>query len=149
MAAALLFTRVLESRFGCARPRRLDRLRIHSMPDFLTAEELDTVAKAKAKPEPAMESDVLVIGAGPTGLACAIEAQKNRPDGHHSGQGLPGELAVPLSGKHVIFHDSRVARDRRHPVLPRAAEADPRGGAGVLPQSGRTITISICGKYEW
>jgi len=44
------------------------------MPDFLTAEELDTVAKAKAKPEPAMESDVLVIGAGPTGLACAIES---------------------------------------------------------------------------
>jgi thioredoxin reductase (NADPH) len=46
------------------------------MPDFLAAEELDTLPQAKIKPRAEMRTDVLVIGAGPTGLACAIEAQK-------------------------------------------------------------------------
>src|SRR5580700_6185660 len=46
------------------------------MPDFLTAEEVDTLPKAKTRSHPEMSTDVLVIGAGPTGLACAIEAQK-------------------------------------------------------------------------
>jgi thioredoxin reductase (NADPH) len=46
------------------------------MPDFLAAEELETRPRAKTKPRAEMRCDVLVIGAGPTGLACAIEAQK-------------------------------------------------------------------------
>ena len=48
------------------------------MPDFLAATELDTLVKTKtkSKPQPDTRCDVLVIGAGPTGLACAIEAQK-------------------------------------------------------------------------
>jgi thioredoxin reductase (NADPH) len=46
------------------------------MPQFLAAEDLETLAKAKAKPREDTRTDVLVIGAGPTGLACAIEAQK-------------------------------------------------------------------------
>ena len=46
------------------------------MPDFLTAEDVETLPKAKAVPHPEVHTDVLVIGAGPTGLACAIEAQK-------------------------------------------------------------------------
>ncbi len=46
------------------------------MPDFLTAEDLETLPKAKTRPHPEPRTDVLVIGAGPTGLACAIEAQK-------------------------------------------------------------------------
>src|ERR687883_515299 len=46
------------------------------MPQFLTAEEIDTLPKANLKPRPELRTDVLVIGAGPTGLACAIEAQK-------------------------------------------------------------------------
>jgi len=46
------------------------------MPDFLAAVELDTLAKTRAKVRPDTRTDVLVIGAGPTGLACAIEAQK-------------------------------------------------------------------------
>ena len=50
------------------------------MPDFLAVEELDTLAKTKAKSHPEMRCDVLVIGAGPTGLACAIEAQKAEAD---------------------------------------------------------------------
>jgi thioredoxin reductase (NADPH) len=47
------------------------------MPEFLAAaEELDTLPKAKTRSRAEMRTDVLVIGAGPTGLACAIEAQK-------------------------------------------------------------------------
>src|SRR5580700_6549146 len=46
------------------------------MPESFAAEEVLTLAKAKAKPDHDMGTDVLVIGAGPTGLACAIEAQK-------------------------------------------------------------------------
>jgi thioredoxin reductase (NADPH) len=46
------------------------------MPEFLTAEDVETLPKTKALPHSEMHSDVLVIGAGPTGLACAIEAQK-------------------------------------------------------------------------
>ena len=46
------------------------------MPEFLAAVEPDTLPKAKPKPHSEMRTDVLVIGAGPTGLACAIEAQK-------------------------------------------------------------------------
>lgn len=46
------------------------------MPDFLTAEDIDTLAKPQLLAEPERRADVIVIGAGPTGLACAIEAQK-------------------------------------------------------------------------
>jgi thioredoxin reductase (NADPH) len=46
------------------------------MPEFLVGEELELLPKAKALPRSEMHIDVLVIGAGPTGLACAIEAQK-------------------------------------------------------------------------
>ncbi len=50
------------------------------MPEFFVAEaldkELDTLPKAKTVPRHEMRTDVLVIGAGPTGLACAIEALK-------------------------------------------------------------------------
>src|SRR5580698_7534806 len=46
------------------------------MPDFLAAVELEALTKTKVKGHPEMRTDVLVIGAGPTGLACAIEAQK-------------------------------------------------------------------------
>jgi thioredoxin reductase (NADPH) len=48
----------------------------HFMPDFLTAEDVETLPKPKVRPHPEVRTDVLVIGAGPTGLACAIEAQK-------------------------------------------------------------------------
>ncbi len=46
------------------------------MPQSLAGEELVTLPRAKAKSGPEMQTDVLVIGAGPTGLACAIEALK-------------------------------------------------------------------------
>lgn len=46
------------------------------MSNILTLEELATEPLAKLEPHPETRTDVLVIGAGPTGLACAIEAQK-------------------------------------------------------------------------
>jgi thioredoxin reductase (NADPH) len=46
------------------------------MPSILAAADVETLAKAQARPQPEIHTDVLVIGAGPTGLACAIEAQK-------------------------------------------------------------------------
>jgi thioredoxin reductase (NADPH) len=46
------------------------------MPDFLTAEDVETLPKTTTASHPEVHTDVLVIGAGPTGLACAIEAQK-------------------------------------------------------------------------
>ncbi len=42
----------------------------------LTQEIPDTLPRAWLKDESSTRSDVLVIGAGPTGLACAIEAQR-------------------------------------------------------------------------
>ena len=46
------------------------------MPKLFAAEELDTLPKPALKAPPDMHTDVLVIGAGPTGLACGIEALK-------------------------------------------------------------------------
>jgi thioredoxin reductase (NADPH) len=46
------------------------------MPEILTAEDVITLPETQLRPEPETRTDVLVIGAGPTGLACAIEAQK-------------------------------------------------------------------------
>src|SRR3979490_3411918 len=47
------------------------------MPNILAAESVpETLPKPKPESHPEKRSDVLVIGAGPTGLACGIEAQK-------------------------------------------------------------------------
>jgi thioredoxin reductase (NADPH) len=46
------------------------------MPSFFTAENVETLPKAQPLADAETRIDVLVIGAGPTGLACAIEAQK-------------------------------------------------------------------------
>jgi len=46
------------------------------MPEFLTSEDIETLPQTQTKLLPEMRADVAVIGAGPTGLACAIEAQK-------------------------------------------------------------------------
>jgi thioredoxin reductase (NADPH) len=46
------------------------------MPDFLTDQEIEVQPNPQAETRAHKRTDVLVIGAGPTGLACAIEAQK-------------------------------------------------------------------------
>ncbi len=46
-----------------------------TIPEIFAAEDLETLPKAKPLSHHEVRADVLVIGAGPTGLACAIEAQ--------------------------------------------------------------------------
>src|SRR5258708_25549769 len=46
------------------------------MPTFFADPDVETLPKPKVRPDPEVHTDILVIGAGPTGLACAIEAQK-------------------------------------------------------------------------
>jgi thioredoxin reductase (NADPH) len=46
------------------------------MPEILAAEDIETLPQPKVRTDPDRRTDVLIIGAGPTGLACAIEAQK-------------------------------------------------------------------------
>ena len=69
---------VLESPFpSCARTLVASTdSTLHPVSDSLAAIDVVTLPKARTKPEPETRTDVLVIGAGPTGLACAIEAQK-------------------------------------------------------------------------
>ena len=43
---------------------------------MVTEQIPDTLPRTQAHSRPDSWSDVLIIGAGPTGLACAIEAQK-------------------------------------------------------------------------
>src|ERR1700693_3185505 len=46
-------------------------------PTLLPVEQIpETLPRTQARPRPDFWADVLVVGAGPTGLACAIEAQK-------------------------------------------------------------------------
>src|SRR6202158_2597986 len=46
-------------------------------PTLLSVEQIpETLPRAKAEPQPNSSADVLIVGAGPTGMACAIEAQK-------------------------------------------------------------------------
>ena len=46
------------------------------MANTLTVDDVIAQPKPKERPSASMHSDVLVIGAGPTGLACAIDAKK-------------------------------------------------------------------------
>ena len=60
-----------------------------------------------------MSQPVVIVGAGPTGLACGIELKK---------RGVPAILfdkgcvvnSVQLSDQHGVFHHAGVAGDWRH-----------------------------------
>jgi len=54
----------------------LEGAAVSSMPEIFAAEDIETLPQPKLRTDPERRTDVLVIGAGPTGLACAIEAQK-------------------------------------------------------------------------
>ncbi len=60
--------------------------------------------------------DVICIGAGPTGLACAIEAKRAGMRALVIDKGVPVQLALPLSREHGFLHHAGTARDRRSAV---------------------------------
>jgi hypothetical protein len=78
--------------FGCMLESLPFRDRVHSRPAWIysagtndlatkqssgaTQQIPDTLPRPQMKGEPDTSADVIVIGAGPTGLACAIEAQR-------------------------------------------------------------------------
>jgi thioredoxin reductase (NADPH) len=67
---------MLESTVPRHRPAALDRA-AHTQATLATTEQIpDTLVRELADSRPERWADVIVIGAGPTGLACAIEAQK-------------------------------------------------------------------------
>ncbi len=88
--------------------------------------------------------DVICIGAGPTGLACAIEAKRAGIDLACHRQRLPLQLALSLPDEHEFLHHARTHGDRRHSHdhLRRQAHAD--RGVEVLPPRRLNITALTC-----
>ena len=85
-------------------------------------------------------ADVVVIGAGPTGLACAIEAQRAGFKIMAIDKGCVVNSLYQLSRQHVVLHHAGAAGDRRHSFQHRPAEAHARRGAGILPQGRRALS---------
>ena len=83
--------------------------------------------------------DVVVIGAGPTGLACGIELEAARRQGRPGRQRVRGQFALPLPHAHDLLHHAGAARDRRHPDDEPQRKAEPHRGAEILPPRGRTL----------
>ena len=77
--------------------------------------------------------DVLVIGAGPTGLACAIDAQKAGFRAVNVDKGCLVNSLYHYPANMIFFHHAGTSRDRGHSVYDRAPETEPFGSAGVLP----------------
>ena len=59
--------------------------------------------------------DAVVVGAGPTGLACGIELKKRGVERRPDREGLRRQLDLPLPDEHGVLHHAGVAGDRRHP----------------------------------
>ncbi len=83
--------------------------------------------------------DLLVIGAGPTGMACAIDAQRAGFSVVLVDKGCLSQLALPLPRPHDLLHHPRAARNRRHALLQPQPEAHPLRSPRVLPQGRRAL----------
>jgi len=70
-----------------------------------------------SSPTPDEIFDVLVIGAGPTGLACAIEAQRAGLRVVSVDKGCLCNSLYHYPSNMTFFHHPRTARDRRHSIL--------------------------------
>ena len=95
--------------------------------------------KAKVNAHPEMKCDVLVIGAGPTGLACAIEAQKVGLKVIVVDKGCLVNSLFHYPANMAFLHHAGAAGDRRYSLHHGAAKANPRRSARVLPQSFRAL----------
>ena len=68
---------LLHARIGNSRQQFTSTLTFLGKTDLPTTKQIpDTLPKPQLESRPDMRADVIVLGAGPTGLACAIEAQK-------------------------------------------------------------------------
>ena len=59
--------------------------------------------------------DAVIVGAGPTGLACGIELKQRGVQRGPDRQGLRGQFALPLPHQHGVLHHAGAARNRRYP----------------------------------
>jgi len=74
--------------------------------------------------------DLCVIGAGPTGMACAIEAQRAGFRVVLIEKGCLVNSSFTYPANMVFFTTPRAARDRRYPVFDRSSEAQSSGSTG-------------------
>ena len=105
------------------------------MPDFFAALEFETQTQPRTKPRPEMRCDVLVIGAGPTGLACAIEAQKVGLKVVVLDKGCLVNSLYHYPKGMVFFTTPELLEIGEVPFTTALAEAHARGSFGVLPKS--------------
>ena len=70
--------------------------------------------------------DVLIVGAGPSGLATAIAAKRQGLDYRHRREGRAGQFDLQLSDAHGVLHHAGAARDRR-PAARHARTTSRRG----------------------
>ena len=83
--------------------------------------------------------DLLVIGAGPTGMACAIEAQRAGFTAVLVDKGCLCNSLFHYPAQHDFLHHAGAAGDRQHAVLQPEPEAESQRSAGVLPQGRRAL----------
>ena len=78
-------------------------------------EPLSKTSTAMSKAMMRESFDALVVGAGPTGLACGIELQQPRRQDRPDREGLRRELDLSLPHQHGLLHHAGAARNRQHP----------------------------------
>ena len=105
----------------------------------------DTLPRAAEMSSPAEKKvDVLVIGAGPTGLACAIEAQRAGFSVLVVDKGCLVNSIFHYPANMTFFTTPELLEIGDHPFQHGPPEAYPRRGAGVLPQGRRTLPPARC-----
>ena len=86
--------------------------------------------------------DLLIIGAGPSGLSAAIAA-KQHGSTTRSSSGRARQLDLPFSASDGVLHDARTARDRPAAVRLAVRQADPRRGVEVYRKVVEAFELQI------
>ena len=83
--------------------------------------------------------DVLIVGAGPSGLATAIAAKQQGLDYVDRRERCAGQLDLQLSDAHGVLHHAGAARDRRPAARHAVRQAHAARGAALLPARRRHL----------
>ena len=83
--------------------------------------------------------DVLIVGAGPSGLATAIAAKQQGLDYAIVEQGVLVNSDLQLPGAHGVLHHAGAAGDRRPAARHPVRQADAARGAALLPPRRRHL----------